>query len=242
MGKWIWSKMRLQSTQHMAYCDFIHQSDTFHSKIHIYRVEWNGTKEFYLKMSKCISVIVASFVFKLHTCKNRLNHSPSLADFSAELNCESYFNAASYGRFPMSRCRPCTNWKMPQIPTRKKSTFLTFADLTIADDLQSISIMLEIRWFWFDTFEDYNLTSIGSISYKRYPILLCWRWKTRIENERLWWWQQQKSIVFQWLQTEKGKRKETNVQHNSPIEGKRLMVKQCRCSSTKCIHVVQQYN
>lgn len=73
-------------------------------------------------------------------------NSPSSADFSAEVNCESYFNADSYGTFSTSRCRPCTNWKTPQIPTRKKSTFLTFADLTQLTGLQSISIMLEIRF------------------------------------------------------------------------------------------------
>lgn len=126
----------------------------FHSAIrcisqqntHLYRAEDTERKNFYLKMSKCIFWLLLLLFSNLVHMQKPINHSPSLPDRSAELNCESYFNAASYGILSMSRCRPCTNWKMPQIPTRKNSTFLTFADLTIADDLQSISIMLEIRW------------------------------------------------------------------------------------------------
>lgn len=119
-------------------------------------------------------------------------HSPSLADFSAELNCESYFNAASYGTFPMSRCRPCTNWKMPQIPTRIKSTFLTFADLTIADDLQSISIMLEIRRIINSIRLKITIWRQSVLSTINVFRFCCgYDGETKIVHRRLWWWQRQ---------------------------------------------------
>lgn len=85
------------------------QSNTLHSmqllSYHIcYKVGY-----FYIGMSKYLKFkklfeFKKSIKIKVMQC-----NSPSSADFSAELNCESYFNAVSYGIFSTSRCRPCTN-------------------------------------------------------------------------------------------------------------------------------------
>lgn len=79
------------------------------------------------------------------TNKNKPNENlPSSMDFSADDKCVSYFNPVSYCKLSISRCRPWTNWTTPHIPTIQNNKCRTFADLTIPNKPQSISIMLEI--------------------------------------------------------------------------------------------------
>lgn len=103
--------------------------------------------------------------WKLKGKKKEIGNSPSSMDFSADDNWDdSYFNPVWYCCIlSISRCRPWTNWNTPHIPIIQNNKCRTFADLTIPNKPQSISIMCNG-----DTISspnvDYNTKIVDSIS------------------------------------------------------------------------------